>query len=160
MQMAARHARPRRVRASLSSQRSCPSTGVCAISATPTSRRAAPDTPPNRSRLDGWTPWPHRIARALRRSLDPVVPMSRVRRSESAANRRVWQIDPDEQRTGATLIVRLARVDAPPRRHDQPVEGPMIEAVVRGLRPAADRLGGVVVPADEAVRVDVEDLPA
>src|SRR5260370_26984067 len=61
---------------------------------------------------------------------------------------------------GAGPVVGAAGVDQPAGGEHQPVDAAMVEAVVRGLRPAAERLGSVVMAANQSRVVDVEDLLA
>jgi hypothetical protein len=70
----------------------------------------------------------------------------------------VVDVERDEGRVAQRSTAGASRVDAPARREDEPVDVLVLAAVVSCVRPAADRLGGVVVAADQAGRVDVEGL--
>jgi hypothetical protein len=69
-------------------------------------------------------------------------------------------IDPDQRHGGQRAIVPAAKEHPSPRGQDHPVEGLMVEGVVRCLGPDPEHLGCVVVPAHEALVIEVQGLLA
>jgi len=74
-------------------------------------------------------------------------------------NVEVADVERDQRGGGKGATAWTDRVNAAPGWEDQAVERAVVVAVVSGVGPSSDRLGNVIVAADESRSVDVERLP-